>query len=107
MHDFSYIDGACEVRLPPGPVTVEAFKGPEYLPLSRTITLGPGQIALRVAMERWTDLRAEGWYSGDTGCVSLSPHAALLEGAAEDLAVVNLLADERPPAPGRPRRSRT
>ena len=91
-HRFSYIDGACEVRLPAGPITVEIHKGPEYSPLRRVLTLGPGQIALRLAVERWTDLRAEGWYSGDTRCYFLSPHAALLEGAAEDVAVVNLLA---------------
>ena len=93
---FSYIDGACEVRLPAGPITVEILKGPEYSPLRRVVTLGPGQIALRFAVERWTDLRAEGWYSGDTRSTYLSPHAALLEGGAEDLAVVNLLAVERP-----------
>ena len=99
---FAYIDGACEVRLPPGPVTVEVHKGPEYSPLCREVTLGPGKIALRLALERWTDLRAEGWYSGDTRCLYLTPHAALLEGAAEDLAVVNLLAAERSPALGVP-----
>jgi hypothetical protein len=95
-NDFFYIDGACEVRLPAGPVTVEVHKGPEYLPLLRDVTLGTGQVALRLAVERWTDLRAEGWYAGDTRCLYLPPHAALLEGAAEDLAVVNLLATERP-----------
>ncbi len=99
---FSYIDGTCEVPLPAGTVTVEVHKGPEYSPLRRDVTLGPGKISLRLAVERWTDLRAEGWYSGDTRCLYLPPHAALLEGAAEDLAVVNLLAVERPPSPGTP-----
>jgi hypothetical protein len=93
---YCYVDGACEVRLPAGRVTVEVHKGPEYSPLRREVTLGPGQIALRLAIERWTDMRAEGWYSGDTRCHFLSPHAALLEGAAEDVAVVNLLVMERP-----------
>ncbi len=92
---FAYIDGAGEVRLPPGPITVEVYKGPEYSPLRREVTLGPGKISLRFAVERWIDLHAEGWYSGDTRCLYLTPHAALLEGAAEDLAVVNLLAFER------------
>jgi hypothetical protein len=91
---FAYIDGACEVRLPAGPITVEASRGPEFSPLRRTVTLGPGQISLRLDMQRWIDLRAEGWHPGDTRSLYLSPHAALLEGAAEDLAVVNLLALE-------------
>jgi hypothetical protein len=94
---YVYIDGGCEVRLPAGvPVTVELTKGPEYSPVLRDATLGPGQIALRFTMDRWTNLRAEGWYSGDTRVQALTPQAALLEAAAEDLAVVNLLAAERP-----------
>jgi hypothetical protein len=94
---FVYIDGTCEIPLPPGDISIKGFKGPEYSPVIRTVTLGPGQVSLRLTMERWTDLRGEGWYSGDSRAHSLSPHAALLEGAAEDLAVVNLLAVERPP----------
>jgi hypothetical protein len=99
---FACIDGACEVRLPPGKVVVEVHKGVEYTPLRREVTLGPGQISLRLAVERWADLRREGWYAGDTRAHELSPHAALLEGMAEDLAFVHLLARERPAAPGRP-----
>jgi hypothetical protein len=94
---FVYIDGACEIQLPAGvPISVELSKGPEYLPLQREVTLGAGQISLRFAMERWTDLRTDGWYAGDTRAQQLTPHAALLECAAEGLAVVNLLAAARP-----------
>jgi hypothetical protein len=99
---YAYIDGACEVLLPPGKVTVEVHKGFEYTPLRREVTLGPGQISLRLAVERRADLLTEGWYSGDTRAHDLSPHAALLEGAAEDLAFVHLLARERPAASGQP-----
>jgi hypothetical protein len=89
---WTYIDGTCEVAVPPGDITVEASKGPEYRPLRHTTFLPAGKMSLRLAIERWTDLRAESWYSGDTRAHSLAPHAALLEAAAEDLAVVNLLA---------------
>src|SRR5437764_159900 len=99
---FAYIDGACEVRLPAGNVVVEATKGPEYSPLRRHLTLAPGQISLRLGIDRWIDLRAEGWYSGDARAHALTPHAALLEAAAEDLAVVNLLAEETQPTADRP-----
>ena len=88
----SYIDGNCEVKLPAGNLRVQVSKGFEYTPLDRDIALAPGQLALRLNIERWIDLRAEGWYSGDARAHFLSPQGALLEAAAEDLAVVDLLA---------------
>jgi hypothetical protein len=99
---FAYIDGICEVHLPPGPVRVEVHKGPEYRPVAREVVLGPGKIALRLTIERVLDWRSRGWYSGDGRVHELSPHAARLEGAAEGLDVVNLLAHERPPHGDRP-----
>jgi hypothetical protein len=90
----AYIDGTCEIALPPGQIRVAIAKGPEYRPIREEIDLPPGKLALRFVIERWADMRAEGWYSGDTRSHFLTPHAALLEGAAEDLAVVNLLAWE-------------
>jgi hypothetical protein len=51
-------------------------------------------MALRLTIQRWTDLRSDGWHSGDARCHFLSPHDALLEARAEDLEVVQLLATE-------------
>jgi hypothetical protein len=99
---FAYIDGACEVRLPPGPIRVQVRKGPEYIPLDREVVLGSGKISLRLEIERWLDPHPQGWYAGDCRVHALSPHAARLEGAAEGLDVVNLLARQRPPHPDRP-----
>jgi hypothetical protein len=94
---YVYFDGGCEVRLPAGvPVTVELWKGPEYSPLLRETKLGAGQISLRFTVDRWIDLRGEGWYAGDTRIRALTPRGALLEGSAEGLAVVNLLAGDLP-----------
>src|SRR4051794_16876157 len=63
---WSYIDGACEIPLPTGvPVRVQATKGPEYRPLDQAVTLGAGQMALRFAVERCADTRADGWVSVD------------------------------------------
>jgi hypothetical protein len=89
---YAYIDGACEVPLPAGPIRVELWKGPEYRPQAVETQLAAGKLALRLAVERWADFREQGWYSGDTRAHYLSPAAALLEAAAEDLAVVNVLA---------------
>ncbi len=94
MKPHAYIDGTCEIGLPVGPIHVEIDKGPEYTPLRLQANVGPGKLALRFTIERWTDRRADGWYSGDIRCHFLTPHAALLEAQAEDLAVVNLLAVE-------------
>jgi hypothetical protein len=88
---YAYIDGTCEIELPPGQILVEIHKGPEYQPRFLEVMLKPGQLALRTAVERWIDMRRERWYSGDMRAHFLTPHAALLEAAAEDLAVVNLL----------------
>ncbi len=88
---YAYIDGTCEIELPPGRILVEIHKGPEYKPRFLEVMLKQGQLALRTTIERWIDLRREGWYSGDMRAHYLTPHAALLEAAAEDLAVVNLL----------------
>ncbi|AWM39383.1 hypothetical protein GobsT_23010 [Gemmata obscuriglobus] len=88
-----YVGGACEVPLPAGvPLQIQAAKGPEWVPLDETVTLGAGQISLRFALSRWADTRPDGWATVDTRCHFLPPHAALLEARAEDLDVANLLA---------------
>jgi hypothetical protein len=88
-----HIDGSCEIPLPDGvPLTVEARKGPEFAPLVETVTLTPGQLTLRLSVRRVAGPAADGWYAGDVRAHVLPPHAALLEGAAEGLAVVHLLA---------------
>lgn len=91
---WAYIDGACEILLPPGLLRVEISKGPEYRPIDETMTLLAGKMAMRFTLERWSDIRQQGWYPGDTRVHFLTPDAALLEGQAEDVAVVNLLAKE-------------
>lgn len=95
---YAYIDGSCEVPLPAGTITAEISKGPEYAPLTREVSLAEGQIALRFTIDRWANWQEQGWYAGDTRATDLPPHAALLEGAAEGLAVVQLLAYQRPAA---------
>jgi hypothetical protein len=88
-----YIDGACEITLPTGvPVRIQIAKGPEYRAIDETVTLGPGQMALRYKIGRATDWRARGYHPGDTRCHFLPPHAGLLEAQAEDLDVANALA---------------
>jgi hypothetical protein len=91
---FAYIDGVCEIPLPAGRIAVEIVKGFEYQPVRQETNLAPGQLALRFTLDRAFDPQADGWFAGDTRVHYLPPHAALLEGAAENLAVVNLLVNE-------------
>jgi hypothetical protein len=91
--NFAHIDGSCEIALPAGvPLQIQAFRGPEWTPLDTTLTLGPGQMVVRLEMSRWFDRHADGLMSTDSRCHFLSPHAALMEAAAEDVDTVNLLA---------------
>src|SRR4051794_30140572 len=55
---WSFIDGACEILLPPGPLKVSARKGPEYKPLDADVVLTQGKMSLRFTLERWCDLAA-------------------------------------------------
>jgi hypothetical protein len=88
-----YIDGTCEVPLPAGiPLRIQAVKGPEYRPLDDKVTLGSGQLSLRLAISRILDWRAKGYRPGDTRCHFLAPHSGLLEAMAEDLDIANALA---------------
>jgi hypothetical protein len=89
---WHYINGSCEMLLPADvPLRLRAAKGPEFAPLDETVTLGAGQMALRFTIEGTAGSNANGWASIDGRCHFLSPHAALLEAAAEGLDVVNLL----------------
>ncbi|MFO0824128.1 MAG: hypothetical protein U0792_13610 [Gemmataceae bacterium] len=92
-----YTDGSCEVPLPGGvPLRVQATKGPGYHPLDETVTLGPGQLTLRLVLRRWEGGSESGWLSVDMRSHFLSPHDAVLEAAAEGIDVVNLLATVQP-----------
>jgi hypothetical protein len=68
--DFSFhpqvyrADGEA-LKLPPGEYTVEATRGPEYLPSSQQLTMGGGPRTVEVALRRWIDPVKFGYYSGD------------------------------------------
>ncbi len=57
---------AFALDLPPGTYTVAAERGKEYLPASRTVTIGDKPVDVRLSLERWIDMARLGWYSGET-----------------------------------------
>jgi hypothetical protein len=89
---FAYVDGTFQVELPVGEVFVEASKGFEYAPLRRRLAIEPAQRELVLEISRFTNLRAKGWVTADTHVHFLSPSTAVLEGQAEGLNLVSLLA---------------
>lgn len=64
---YFYTDGRFEVRVPPGPVSIEIRKGYEYRPAKVTLTVGSKETkGVEIPLERAIDMAALGWYSGDT-----------------------------------------
>ena len=89
---FAYVDGTFQVELPVGEVYVELSKGFEYTPVRRRLAIEPSQRELVLEISRFTNLRAKGWVTADTHVHFLSPSTAVLEGQAEGLNLVSLLA---------------
>jgi hypothetical protein len=55
------------VDLPAGSYRLIASKGPEYLPVDRTIDIGEHHsTAVNVDLKRWIDMSARGWHGGDS-----------------------------------------
>jgi len=54
------------VLLPPGELTMESSRGPEYRVQRRTVKIqSTGPARLDVTLDRWIDTEAAGYYSGD------------------------------------------
>ncbi|MEW5977081.1 MAG: CehA/McbA family metallohydrolase [Acidobacteriota bacterium] len=89
---FAYVDGTFQIELPVGEVFLEMTKGFEYEGVRRQLHIDPGQQRLDLEISRLVDLRSQGWVSADTHVHFLSPTTAILEGQAEGLNLINLLA---------------
>lgn len=89
---FAYVDGTLQVELPVGEVYLEMTKGFEYEAVRQKLQIKPGQRELRLEIPRRIDLRSQGWVTADTHVHFLSPPTAVLEGQAEGLNLINLLA---------------
>lgn len=82
--------GQCEIALPPVELRVRIRKGIDYAPVDQVVALGAGKMALRFTMARKSP--TDGVQQVDARCHFSTPHAALLDGAAAGLDVVNLQA---------------
>jgi len=93
-HYCTYIPGEARLKLPLGRVYIEIAKGFEICPLRRVVEVTPETKEILFELEKVLPWRERGWVSADTHVHFLSPMAALLEGAAEGVNVVNLLASQ-------------
>jgi len=94
LHKCVYIDGETEVRLPLGKVYLEVWKGFEMRPVRETRVVTQATRELVVEIEKVLPWRERGWVTADTHVHFLSPTTGLIEGAAEGVNVVNLLASQ-------------
>jgi hypothetical protein len=61
-----YVDGAFELKLPPGRCRLVVGKGLEYAIVTEDLTLQEGQTLERtVTLRRWVNMGERGWWSGD------------------------------------------
>ena len=83
-----YVDGAFDVRLPPGTYKLTISKGFEFLGQTDSIDLKPGgSIAREYRLKRWIDMPARGWYSSDD-------HIHLRRSPGDDPAIMRWIAAE-------------
>ncbi len=98
IHYF-HSPGESLVEVPAGQVEVEVVRGFEYRPASLAMEVpAGGSVSVDIPLERFMDLPALGWYSGDThlhdlhqGRFGLTHEQFFLQLAAEDLHVSNPL----------------
>ena len=94
---YFHTDGSFSVTLPVGEAELEVWRGFEYEPVTRTVEVRAGEWTnVDVRLERWIDMAAEGWYSGDNhihpnygGHYFVTPLDLGNKALAEDLNVAN------------------
>lgn len=94
LNQYAYIHGECEVEVPQGKVFVEITKGYEITPIRTSIDVTTDTDEFVFELDHVLNWRENGWVTADTHVHFLSPQTALLEGSAEGVHVVNLLASQ-------------
>ena len=96
---YFHAAGEFTVEMPPGPATVRLKRGVEFRPWEREVTIRSGEESLLEAeFERFADLAASGWVSGDThvhdlhaGDLRITPADLVAQAEAEAVEVVHAL----------------
>ena len=94
LNQYCYIPGECVADLPLGEVFVEINRGYEVAPIRTAIEITPDTEEMEFELERVLHWHRDGWVTADTHVHFLTPQTARLEGEAEGVNVVNLLASQ-------------
>jgi hypothetical protein len=94
FHYSTYVPGETVIDLPLGKVYLEVSKGFEIKPIRRVVDVSKSTRTLTVTLEKVLPWRERGWVTADTHVHFLSPKTAQLEGAAEGVNIINLLASQ-------------
>ena len=92
-----YSTGTSKVELPRGQVTIKVYKGPEYAVAAEDVAIeSDTTVEHRIALKRWANMPASGWYSADDhlhiGRPAKDANASVSTMMqAEDIHVANLL----------------
>ncbi len=93
-HATTYINGETLLKLPGGRVYIEISRGFEMRPVRQVVEVTPETREIVIEIEKVLHWREQGWVSADTHVHFLSPITAMLEGSAEGVNVINLLASQ-------------
>jgi hypothetical protein len=93
-HFCTYIPGETTIDLPVGNVYIEMSKGFEIRPIRKVVQVNAATREINIEIERDLPWRSHGWVTADTHVHFLSSTSALLEGSAEGVNVINLLASQ-------------
>jgi len=94
QHWCTYIPGQTQIYLPRGKVYIEITKGFEIKPIRKVMRVTKATREIKFEIEKVLDWRKKGWVTADTHVHFLSPQTALLQGSAEGVNVINLLASQ-------------
>lgn len=62
-------DGHFDIEVPPGKATIHVERGKEYRPVDKEVLISNGQTTkVDITLERWINMRKQGWYSLDIHC---------------------------------------
>ena len=89
---YAYVPGRFAIELPVGSVEVEVVGGFDQAPHRSRIDVDGSTGHLELPLDRTIDLHGGRWVTADTHVHFLAPSTALLQAAAEDVDLVNLLA---------------
>jgi hypothetical protein len=94
LHNCTYIPGETRVDVPLGKIFLEVSKGFEFKPVRQVYEINEDTREITIEIDKVLKWREKGWVTADTHVHFLSTSSAMLEGSAEGVNIVNLLASQ-------------